>query len=168
MACRNMQNHHVGDCDRESQVAVHAQHYPLALRAKDGLANKVKDGSLGGVSQDHRVQYAPQGRGCVAWVVDSPGPFDELADTSSVGKRIGQQHDREHEQQSAASSAGKLAEDRQRGWPLQDALVDAQEPEGWKTAHGSAVGREQRDDGMTHRRIEQQHCQQQHHRAPLK
>lgn len=90
MACRNTQNHHVGDCERESQAAVQAQHYPLALCAKDGLANKVKDGSLGGVSQDHRVQQMTQRCGCAAWVIDDTGPFDELADASAVSKRIGQ------------------------------------------------------------------------------
>ena len=103
------------------------------------MGDEVKDGSLGGDAEEGGVEEEAHGDGGGLAGVDAACAFDELADASAIGERVGDEDDAEHQEQCGEAGVGEVDEDGLDGWTVEETLVDAKEPEGREPACGGEV-----------------------------
>ena len=168
MAASHTEDQHFGEGERDAETAVHRQHHALTLGAKYGLADEMEDGSLRGKAQYGGPQDALEGGGGTAWRVDGPASLDELTHSATIGERIRKDSTREHNEKSVAANTGELMEDCRCGGAHEDALIDAQKPEGRKEANGRGARGEERFERSGEGRMEKQNSEQEHNGRALK
>jgi len=95
-------------------------------------------------------------------------PLDELTHSATISKRICEDSAGEHEEKSVAADAGEFMEDGRCGRAEEDALIDAQKPEGREETDGRGTRGEKRFKRPGEGRMEKQNGEQERDGHALK